>query len=307
MSTKIFFSIFYYSFFLLFPVLIFLIWKLFWGKKGKIEIIILILVALVLIWSRFVEPNFVVTKNYDFNLGDNQGRELRVGVFSDIHLGVYNNEKILKKTVKKINQSQLDLVLIPGDFLYLAKKENLSNKLLSLKDIEIPKIAVLGNHDYGSGEKDVSRKLSSILESLGVLMIDNKTERIEIKGQEIDFIGLADLWTGNPDYSLLEKKEFADKAELSFLLSHNPDIIYEIDKMEKDIRKIDLMIAGHTHAGQIRLPFIYKYIIPTKHDFDKGFYNISDIDIFVTPGIGSVILPMRLFNFPEISIINIKY
>jgi uncharacterized protein len=307
MLAKIIAPIFYYSFYSLFPVLIFLVWKLFWGKKGKIEITVLILLVLILIWSRFVEPNFIVTKNYNFNLDNHQGRELRVAVFSDIHLGAYNNEKILKKAVKKINESPLDLVLMPGDFLYLAKKEDLLENLSPLKEISAPKIAVLGNHDYGKGEKDVSKKLSLILESLGVLMIDNKTKRIEINGDKIDFLGLADLWTGSPDYSVLEKKEPEDKADFSFLLSHNPDIIYKVDKIEGEIRRIDLMVAGHTHAGQIRLPFIYKYIIPTKHDFDRGFYNVSGVDIFVTPGIGNVVLPMRLFNFPEISVINIKY
>jgi uncharacterized protein len=307
MSIKVFASIFFYSFYLLFPVLFFLIWKLFWGRRGRIEIIILILITLLLIWARFIEPKIVVIKKYDFISKNHQNRELKVAIFSDFHLGTYNNEKIMKKAVNKINESQVDLVLMPGDFLYLAKRENISKKLSPLKEIRIPKIAILGNHDYGSGEKDVSKELTNILESLDVSMIDNKVKRVEIKGQEIDLIGLTDLWTGNPDYSTLKRKEHQKEADFSFLLSHNPDIIYEINKTEKNIQKIDLMIAGHTHGGQIRLPFIYKHLIPTMHDFDKGFYNIFNTDIFVTPGIGSVILPMRLFNFPEISIINIKY
>ena len=67
------------------------------------------------------------------------------------------------------------------------------------------------------------------------------------------------------------------------------------------------MVSGHTHAGQIRIPGLYKYIIPSKYNFDRGFYHLFSSDIFVSPGLGNVVLPLRLFNPPEISVINLKY
>lgn len=140
-------------------------------------------------------------------------------------------------------------------------------------------------------------------------MIDNKIKAIEFNNSLIQFIGLEDIWVGSPDFSVLD--DISDnKIDLSILIAHNPDTVYDIKDYfseEKDYFRPNLMISGHTHAGQIRLPWIYKHMIPSAHGFDKGFYNIFKTDIFVTPGVGNVVLPLRLFNFPEISVLNIQY
>ena len=91
-----------------------------------------------------------------------------------------------------------------------------------------------------------------------------------------------------------------NKEKLSIVLTHNPDSIYEFPKTD-----VDLVIAGHTHGGQIRLPFIYKYAIPCKYDFDKGFYYLRNMNIFVSPGLGMVGLPFRFLMPPEIDVLNV--
>lgn len=311
MLTRIILIIFYYSFYLLFPFLFFLIWRIFQGKKISIEVIILIIISLILIWSRFVEINNIVVKNYDFTVPKETSlnKTLKVAIISDLHLGAYNDQSFLKKVVKKINKTNSDIVIIPGDFSYYLNDDNIFSIFYELKNIKAVKLAVLGNHDYGKGDKDISKKLTSSLERLGVLMIDNKIKTIEFNDSLIQFIGLEDIWVGLPDFSVLDDVS-DNKIDLSILVAHNPDTIYDIEdhfSEKKDHLKTDLMISGHTHAGQIRLPWIYKHMIPSAHGFDKGFYNIFKTDIFVTPGVGNVVLPLRLFNFPEISVLNIQY
>lgn len=305
---EIFLTLIFYSFYLLFPLIAILIWQLSRNKKRPVEIIILLILTIFLIWMRFVELNNIIVKDYKFTKDQGYNNEIKVAVFSDMHLGVYNNNLMIKKIVQKIKKINPDVVIIPGDFIYFIDKNKLVEQFSDLKDIPVPIIAVLGNHDYGKPGKNISSDLNSALESLGVIMIDNEVKKININGDNIEFIGTEDIWVGNPDYEILRKDGSEDQVDFTFFVTHNPDTLYDIkDFSQDDYKKVDLMIAGHTHAGQIRLPILYKHIIPTEYNFDKGFYNISDLNLFVTPGIGAVGLPLRLFNFPEISVLNIRY
>ena len=110
-------SLFYYSFYLLFPLLLFLIWRLYSIKKFSIEIVILLLIVLVLIWSRFIEPNRIIIKDYDL-IQNETGNDLKIAVASDLHLGVYRDKAFLKKVIKKIELINPDIVILPGDFRY---------------------------------------------------------------------------------------------------------------------------------------------------------------------------------------------
>lgn len=305
--SKIILQLVYYSFYLIFPLFFLLIYRIYKKKKWQIEIVVLMAICLIFIWARFVEPNFLIKKTYDFSVQADSQNSLKVVVFSDIHLGVYNDTALLKKAVKKINKINPDLVFIPGDFVYFANREKLVENFSVLKDLKMTKIAVLGNHDYGIGKNDVSKLIYSALESAGVLMVDNKTKIIEVNNKNIEILGLGDLWVGNPDYSILKPDKFKNEIDLTIMMTHNPDSIYELKKDSEDIKNIDLMFCGHTHAGQMRVPFLYKHVIPSSHGFDKGFYNIDEINMFITPGIGNVVLPLRIFNFPEISVLNIGF
>lgn len=302
--TKIFLGLIYYGSYFIFVFIFFLIWQVKKRKKFSIEILFLLFVSLFFIWMRFIEPNLLVVKNYDFG-ENNLENKLKIVVISDVHIGVYNKQILLERAVDRIKKIKPDLVLIPGDFVYFANNSKMGDYFSSLREIDVPKLAVLGNHDYGKDGGEIPQIIKSSLEKNGVLMIDNKIKILEIDGKNVEFVGLEDIWVANPDYSVLTQDVFSD-ISFRFLLSHNPDSVYKLKDLENN-KKINLMISGHTHAGQIRLPIVYKRVIPTEYNFDKGFYNINNIDLFVTPGMGNVALPFRLFNPPEISVINISY
>jgi len=301
-------SLFYYSFYLLFPLLLFLIWRLYSIKKFSIEIVILLLIVFVLICSRFIEPNRIIIKDYDL-IQNETGNDLKIAVASDLHLGVYRDKAFLKKVIKKIELINPDIVIFPGDFRYQINPKKLDYFFSELKRIKVPKFAVLGNHDYGKGDDNISKEISATLASQGVLVLNNQIRVLEINDTLIRVIGLEDIWTGLPDFSIL--KDNSDlNYDLNLIIAHNPDTIYEVQEYcleEGPCLSVDLMVSGHTHAGQIRIPGLYKYIIPSKYNFDRGFYHLFSSDIFVSPGLGNVVLPLRLFNPPEISVINLKY
>lgn len=309
---KYFIVVIFYSFYLIIPLTIFISWKIFVQNKKSIELIIILIILLILLWSRFVETNVLNVKKYNFSTKSAQEQEnlentdkLKIVVFSDIHAGIFTSQRTVRRIVKKVNKIEPDLTMIVGDFVYYAKKHELNKYLDELKNIKSPTFAVLGNHDYGVRDADLSRDISSVLKSSGIIMLDNDIKELNINNKNIEIAGLADIWTALPDYTVLNR--LSGEQDLSLLLAHNPDTAHEIIEENPSAPKFDLMLSGHTHAGQIRIPFLYKHIIPTIHAFDRGFYDVSGQNVFVTAGIGSSGMPMRLFNFPEISVINIDF
>ncbi|MFH1514360.1 MAG: phosphohydrolase, partial [bacterium] len=91
--------------------------------------------------------------------------------------------------------------------------------------------------------------------------------------------------------------------ENTIVLAHNPDTVYEFPEGVN----VDLVLSGHTHGGQIRIPFLYKTQIPTIHPFDKGLYNVNDIPVYVTSGIGMIGLPFRFLIPPQIEILELTF
>jgi len=156
-----------------------------------------------------------------------------------------------------------------------------------LKNIKHNKIyAVLGNHDYSYGwsHKEVADEVEKYMESLGVDVMRNEN-RI-ICGGKIRIIGIDSFWSGQYNLSNAHnwKEEKQDKPKIfNVLISHNPDIIYVL----KDERP-DLIISGHTHGGQVKIPFLGPVTMPS--DVGKicpdGLCNVSGYEIYITRGIG---------------------
>lgn len=292
-------NIIYYGSYLVFLFLVFLFWK-YKKAKNKFAVITLILVSILFIYARFIEPNIIVTKYHKININNNAKKieNINIAVFSDFHIGVFTKSSLLKKAVEKVNQANPDFALIPGDLVYKLAKNKIKHNFAVLKNLQAPVYAVTGNHDNGYSEEDVTDELTKVLEDYGINVIDNSVETILIKNRTIKIIGLSDLWSGNSDYNLLKQ---INPDDISIVLTHNPDSVYEFPETN-----VNLVVSGHTHGGQIRIPFIYKYLIPTEHNFDKEIYNIRNMDVFVTPGIGTVALPFRFLMLPRIDVLVIN-
>ena len=261
-------------------------------KKSPRAAYLAILFFLVFLWARFIEPQWIRVKEIDLQ------KELgvKIALISDTHMGVYKNPSFLKRAVSKINAFEPDVVLIAGDSLYFSKDPE--KDLGALSGLNAPTFAVLGNHDVEQSGKYIKDKTKDALEKAGVKILENEVVDLE----KFQLFGLGELWEEKSDLEILQKRS-ADKQ--SIVLIHNPDAVLNFTGSDKF--KNLLVLAGHTHCGQIRIPILYRFVIPTKGNFPRGgVYKLpQNSKLIVSCGLGEIGLPARLFNPPEIILINL--
>jgi predicted MPP superfamily phosphohydrolase len=279
-------EIIYFGSFLVFPFLILIFYKR--RKISSLIFFLIIVLSLLFIWSRFIETQIIITNETEIKTNFNTS----IALIADTHLGVYKSESFLQDVVREINNLTVDYVFIAGDFTFEPKTENLEKLFSALSDIEKPIYAVLGNHDVEKPGPKIRQELVEVLKSNNVKIINNEI----IQLQNFTLVGLGDAWIEEDNVKTLDTLTLEDRV---VVLTHNPDTI------SKYTNKIpDFTLTGHTHCGQIRIPILYKYVIPTIGDFDKGLSNEENTKLFITCGLGEVGLPMRLFNPPVIDVIK---
>jgi predicted MPP superfamily phosphohydrolase len=187
---------------------------------------------------------------------------------------------------------------MPGDFVEtplgwrMAEPEEIAAELKRLR-AKAGVFATLGNHDWWYDSNRVRRAL----EKEGIRVLDNQAVKIERQGKTFWLAGFADAWAGHPNVEET-LRQITDDAPV-IAVTHNPQIFPTIPA------RVALTIAGHTHGGQIWLPFIGRPVIrdwpyPIGHIIEGGRH------LFVTPGIGTSICPVRFGAPPEISLLTIK-
>jgi uncharacterized protein len=233
-----------------------------------------------------------------------------LSLFSDIHSGPFMDEGIMKEYCDVINSLNSDIILIPGD-LTNSKQDEVHPFTKSFRDLKAKYgvYSTLGNHDYFSDPDYISR---AVINESPIKMLRNESEFININGKELCLIGIEDLKDSGGqrryiiiDYlnSALEKTDKKYQKLPKILLCHKPYIYREILD-----RNIDLMLSGHTHGGQIVLAKFGNLnfsIAATVSDLISGHYKDGDSNLYISRGIGTVGLPMRLNCPPEITQIKL--
>ncbi|EMO53863.1 metallophosphoesterase [Leptospira noguchii] len=245
-------------------------------------------------WVRFQEYEFKsekVTKDFD---------GYRIAIVSDLHYGFLNPEFWVRWVIKEVNSQNADLVVGLGDYV---KKRNTDIELLKvwpiLKELKAKDgvYFVNGNHDHWANN-ELSLEL---LEKSG-RSIRNKNVVIRRNVSQFILAGIGDFWEDRTDIDSVLFGTFPE--DLRIVLSHNPD-----SSNKKHKEKVDLFLTGHTHGGQVRIPFFnLSPILPVKDsNFDIGFKkNKFDESVFISAGIGWSILPIRFFCPSEIPVIVLR-
>lgn len=290
--------IIYYGGFLLFPLLCITCTLYFFSSNtSKFYLMCLLTVLIILMYARFIEPYRIrITKTKLSVKHIGKSSSIRIVLCADMHLGMYKGAPFLKRIVKKINALHPDLILMPGDFIYEPRKEDLSQLFKPLKELSAPVYAVTGNHDAEEPGHITSTLMREVLGQY-IHVIDNQEHTIEVKGIACTIIGLSDIWEGKTNFNIISEKKSTDPT---IILLHNPDGTHQLPP-----DSADLVVSGHTHGGQIRIPFLYHSIIPSDYGFNKGWYEVHHNPVFVTSGLGEVVLPMRLGVPPEIVVIEL--
>ncbi|MDD2374053.1 MAG: metallophosphoesterase [Eubacteriales bacterium] len=299
-------------------------------KKNKLRVFLLacffllVAAAAVLIWAFQIEPGLLMIKNYQVEsdqLPQNwAGR--RIGFITDIHSGPGYGSERLRKAVDKLMSENPDIIFFGGDLVDSStpiEDDEFAREIvteLSRLEAEYGKYAVIGNHD--NRLKAELEAAISWLEQAGFTVLINQA--VMVDGVWIG--GLDESYFGKPDLeeTLMQPAKSSgivsettdDQADESTLyrimLMHQPDYlpIYEDSDRKTDL---DLIVSGHSHNGQITLfghPLMKVY---QGEEFVRGQYKPfaeSDTDLIVSSGLGSVVIHARLFNIPELTIIELN-
>lgn len=289
---------FYWSY-LLWPLWGFSLYAGLSGYYSLHESIFIFLVSSVLLYARFIEPHCILVKTlqYQFNAKTPLKRPVRIALIADLHIGLFSgHERQLKKIVSKLNQQKPDLVVVAGDWTY-EPEHRLADELKILRNIEAPIYSVSGNHDEEYPGPPIQALLKHALETNNVMDIEGQMVEFE----EFCLIGVGDLWAGKTDMrNLVDLPQ--DKPFI--LLSHNPDTV----DMVPELAIRPLMLSGHTHGGQVELPYITDYVMKKVSilGHKRGLYQHAHADVFVTVGTGMVGVPFRFRVPPTIDIIEIS-
>ena len=257
------------------------------------------LLSSLLIYARFIEPHIVQVKHHQYRLHPDREftKPIKLAVVADMHVGLFSgHERQLKTIVKKLNLQQPDLVVVAGDWTY-EPENRLVQELAILREIHAPVYSVPGNHDEQYTGPPIQALLKQALEHNDVIDIEGKI----VEFDEFRLIGVGDLWAGKANMRYMPELP-QDKPWL--ILSHNPDTV----DMVPELPTRPLMVSGHTHGGQIELPWITNYIMKRVSilGHKKGFYTHEHADVFVTVGTGMVGVPFRFRVPPTIDIIELK-
>lgn len=278
-------------------------WKR-WSWRQRVAWLVLAGFLAICVDGFYVEPARLVERDYTLPLSDWPAScdGLRVDVVSDTHTGSPRNglDK-LDRIVAKLSSSDADIVLMTGDYVILSvlagtyiPADTIAEHLKPLS-LRKPVYAVLGNHDWWKNGPQVSRAFAGA----GVHMIDNTALPINARGCQFWLAGLGDLMEGRPDVRGTFSTIPADAPVIA--ITHEPGLWPRIPA------QATLTVAGHTHGGQIN-PFgllTPARFEPYSHQL-KGTYVIDGRSLFVSPGIGTSILPMRLGVPPEISRLTLR-
>ncbi len=287
----------FYGSYLAFPFIAYLLWRM--RKSGRRVRVFggcLLALSLLFVWARFVEPQMIRVQETTLS---GTGANANIVLISDIHLGIYKDSEFLERVVSRINTLPADAVVIAGDLTYEPEPGALPALFAPLARLRAPVYAVLGNHDQQAPGPDIDHALRQALTNHGVEILEGRLVDTRFGYR---WAGLGDRWAGKDDPAFLKARP---AAVPTIVVAHNPDSAMRLAPTDAAI-----VLAGHTHGGQIRIPWLYRRVIPSAYGFDRSeqfaHTREGDVRVFVTTGVGEIGLPMRLFNPPTIDLVHLR-
>lgn len=230
----------------------------------------------------------------------------RIVQISDIHFDEYTEPWYLERVVDQVNRLAPDLVLITGDFVshgplpisFAWRKIGPCAEILSR--IKAETYGILGNHDAVVGASHIV----PALKDAGIPMLIDSYRAIERNGDRLWICGADDAAHDHPDLNLTIPP-FTDEDPV-ILLCHEPDYVDVVRKHPR-FPYIDVMLSGHSHGGQVRLPLIGPLILPPLgQKYVEGLFHFDHLQLYVNRGIGAVGVPFRLNCPSEITEITLR-
>lgn len=272
------------------------------SMKKKVLIIIflslLFTVIFVPIWAFFIEPNLLIVRN--ISIKDSALKGLKVAYLSDLHI-CQDGKDYLLKIIRKVNDQKPDIILLGGDYIVV---DIYKNKTMSPKEIathlkglkaKYGIFMVMGNHEAHS---KAWKTISDTIKGSDIKVLQNENIQIQMPDKSFYVVGIGDF--SNSRHNIT--KAFKDVKTPVIAFTHSPDLFPYIPDY------VSITLAGHSHGGQVYIPF-YGPLEKPRHllgKYIKGFYEEDGKKMFVSSGIGNSHYKVRLFNLPEIIILDFK-
>ncbi|MEG6521213.1 metallophosphoesterase [Desulfotomaculum sp. 1211_IL3151] len=227
-----------------------------------------------------------------------QDTSFKILQVSDVHSGNFTGSV---EFIKQIKRQKPDIIVITGDLIN-RDTTDFTNAYRFVEELVkvTPKVFfVSGNHEW---ENDRTEDFLQGLKKLNVVILNNKNITIDFGNTSINICGVDDFHTERADLGIATKG--INEKFYTILLSHSPGIV-----TEKNL-PADLILSGHTHGGQVRFPVIGGIVAPGQGFFpklEKGVYNLEHgKKLYIDSGLGTSVLPIRLFNRSQVSLVTIE-
>ena len=257
------------------------------------------IIILELLLFIIINNSLIVITNYDIYT-DKIDNEIKIVQVSDLHNKSFGIKQY--KLINKIKKINPDLIVVTGDLIDANHTDIDSSIAFIERALNYAQVYyVTGNHE--SWGLDSYNSLKIKMEKLGVIILDNKSIDVEIENNLIEILGVDDANMVNVKTEL-DNLEYEDST-FNLLLTHRPELfsIYQN-------RNIDLVLTGHAHGGQFRIPFIGGLIAPDQGffpEYSEGMFESNNTKMIVSRGLGNSIIPIRINNNPELVVVNIKH
>lgn len=228
-----------------------------------------------------------------------------IALLSDFHYDPYFSVHPLRSAIGMVNSLHPDLIALTGDFVSVpvfgdsASAASAADPCAQLlRQMRAPHglWAVMGNHDAFTD----SDRVTSSLQAEGIHVLSNQSVPIERDGARFWLGGVDDVLGGTADLNATLHNLSADEAVV--LLAHEPDYADHVAR-----HPVDLQLSGHSHGGQVRVPFIPPLFLPElARKYVWGLYQIGGLALYTNPGLGTVRVPVRLNCPPEITLLTLR-
>jgi predicted MPP superfamily phosphohydrolase len=220
---------------------------------------------------------------------------LQVLLVTDIHAGPFLKPSALREAVERLGSVDPDLILLGGD-LASARAVEIEQNAETFRSFKAPLgvFAVLGNHDHYTHQVD---RVIELVEECGIRVLHNASKAIERDGERLWLAGVDDMLIGQPDL----EQALEETEPPVILLCHHPDLLFEAAR-----HGVALMLSGHTHAGQIRIPGFGVIVRQSRYRLDEGRYRYRDTELVVSRGLGAVGVPYRIACPPEAILLTLE-
>ena len=254
------------------------------------------------LWAVWIEPATLRVHHERFELPFTAPKPLRILAMADLHVGSpFNGLARLRRLVDRANDTAPDIVCILGDLVIhevpggtFVPPEDIAAELRRLR-AGSGVFAVLGNHDnWFNHDRTVAA-----LRANGITVLEDTATKVSTSAGPFWIGGITDLWTGRADIDRV-MRDVTDSSTPLILMTHNPDLFPRVPP------RALLTLAGHTHGGQVNLPFVGRLMVPSQFGqrYAGGHIVEQGRHLFVTTGVGTSILPVR-FGVPA-SIVAIE-